>query len=613
MGWRNRFDPTRLGVDRLRERARRLADIRYLGQQVTQIRRTGLRSEVLVPIAALVILTVALGLSALSSETTQVAEVTTTPTSSGESSEIVSSTPVTAVPTGGSYPSPSLSPTPDILSSDPSSAPGFDETTSPYLDETTIAENNPVTGYPLPDDPLGVDPPLGGVPNVPPPPVGGTFPTPGSSQSESGEGTYPTLGPSLPIPTPALLPTTPPMLIPTTPPRAAGGSSNPNNPSYPAPEPTTRVPGNPTQAVPSASAETITPEQPLPGETSVSASATPETSPTVETTPLATSTPAATPTPEATLPPPTPTAPPARVISGNVRWTTANSPIVLTENHVLAQGSTLAIDPGVQVQLGPNVKLTVAGKLQANGASMVGTGGRWDGLVGTEGSSIALDNVQISQAGRSGTAISSIGGALAVRNSTIKDSGGGIVALGSALDLRNTYISGNAINGPVVNVQLPGKATTAIIGNVIGGNGTPAGAPQIALNAGNAAGPLTIEGNLIYGSPNNGPGTVITTQTPLTGSIRCNSFSGGSVGLQLSAQLRDTTGFNLPIENNAFSDQKTYGATGTIGFNVNNNWWNDPSGPADVTRNPQGRGVPVGVMLQFQPWLTARPGCAPGQ
>lgn len=599
MGWRNKFDPTRLGVDRLRERARRLADIRYLGQQVGQIRRTGLRSEVLVPIAALVILTVALALSALSSQTLEFAEATATPTSSGESSELIGSTPVMSATTtiSSSYPSPSLSPIPDIFATEPSGAPGLDETSSPYLDETIIA-GDPSGGYPYGDSgPQGVDPaPGGGVPNVPGSlPTAAGFPTPGDS-------TYPTPGPVAPFPTPV----PPPQLIPTT--RPQPPVTDDNDTSYPAPEPTTRLPGNPTQAVPSASAETITPEQPLPGETSVAASVTPETSPTAEAT-----TPAATPTPAPTLPPPTPTAPPSRVISGNVRWTTANSPIVLSENHVLAQGSTLAIDPGVQVQLGPNVKLTVAGKLQAQGASMVGTGGRWDGLVGTEGSSIVLDNVQISQAGRSGTAISSIGGTLVMRNSTIKDSGGGIVALGTALDLRNTYISGNSINGPVVNVQMPTKAPTAIIGNVIGGNGTPAGAPQIALNAGGAAGPLMIEGNLIYGSPNNGPGAVITTQTPLTGSIRCNGFSGGSVGLQLAARLPDATGFNLPIENNAFSDQKTYGATSTINFNINNNWWNDPSGPVDTTRNPQGRGVPVGVTLQFQPWLTARPACAPSQ
>jgi hypothetical protein len=65
------------------------------------------------------------------------------------------------------------------------------------------------------------------------------------------------------------------------------------------------------------------------------------------------------------------------------------------------------------------------------------------------------------------------------------------------------------------------------------------------------------------------------------------------------------------IENNAFERQSTYGATGTLAFNVSNNWWSDPSGPRDAGRNPQGLGVPVGVNLQFQPWLAARPACAP--
>lgn len=594
MGWRNRFDPARRGVDRIRERARRLADIRYLGQQVAQIRRTGFRSEVIVPIAALVILGVALALSALSSDTLDVVDATTTPTSSGESVEVVSTPTITST-ISASYPSPSVSATPDFIDVLPSDEPAFDETTSPFPDETTVADNG--SGYPgLDNGPQPVDPvPGDGLPDLPLPPV------------DSGGG----LPPSVPLPTTQLLPPTPfvPQPQPTAfvPPPSGGDDT-----SYPAPttglpsNPTAGLPGNPTPAQPST--QPITPE---PGETSVAV--TPGASVTAEAT-----TPAATSTPAPTLPPPTPTGRPAKVISGNVRWTTANSPVVLSEDHVLAQGSTLTIDPGVEVQLGPNVRLTIAGKLQAQGSAnapirMVGTNGRWDGLVGAEGSSIALDQVQIRQAGRSGTAISSIGGTLSIRNSTLRDSGGGIVALGTALDLRNTFISGNAIGGPVVNVQMPSKASTAIIGNVIGGNGTPAGAPQIALNANSAAGPLTVEGNLIVGSPGVGPGMVITTATPLTGSIRCNGFDSGNIGLQISARLPDTTGFNLPIENNAFSGQSTYGATGTLGFNVANNWWNDPSGPADATRNPQGRGVPVGVTLQFQPWLSARPGCAPSQ
>ncbi len=297
-----------------------------------------------------------------------------------------------------------------------------------------------------------------------------------------------------------------------------------------------------------------------------------------------------------------------------MRWTAANSPIVVNKDQVVPAGSFLTIDPGVEVQFGPGVQLSIGGTLRAGGNAaapvrLVGPNGRWDGIAGTPGSTIALDAVQVRQAGQSGTAVSSSGGTLLIHNSTVTDSGGGIVAVGSILDLRSTQITGNAIKGPAVNLLLPKQNGSAIVGNVIGGNGTPQGAPQLLITGEQEPGDFILENNTIVGEA--GPGAVVTSAAPLRGTIRCNAFNKGTIGLQLITSRPDASGFNLAIDTNAFAGQSRFGATGSVSFNLVNNWWGDASGPLDAQRNPQGRGVPVGVTLQFQPWLTERPACAP--
>jgi hypothetical protein len=156
---------------------------------------------------------------------------------------------------------------------------------------------------------------------------------------------------------------------------------------------------------------------------------------------------------------------------------------------------------------------------------------------------------------------------------------------------------------------LPKQDGSTIAGNIIGGNGTPQGAPQLLLTGEDAPGVFAIESNQIIGEA--GPGVVITSAAPLRGTIRCNSFERGTIGLQLSTQRPALNGFELAIDTNSFIGQARFGAAGTLAFNVANNWWGDPSGPLEPQRNPQGRGVPIGVNLQFQPWLLERPGCAP--
>ncbi len=621
MGWRQRFDPARVRIDELRERTKGLRDIRTLGAQVAHVRRVGLRGEVLVPIIAVLILAVALGLSALAPDSPgEIVLVDDTATSIAEAPAI---TDTVAAPTGtaeAGYPSPSVVPT--LATPDPAamigSTDGITDTAGITATDTIAEAQPPDEGYPIEgSQPQGVgQPPSGGVPStetdpLAPPPVGNP-PTSAGGVS-------------------------PDQLVAPTPPQAASGG-------YPAPlvqqpVPTVRVPqpaiprpNNPAPPVSPPQGEAPADDASYPGPDDAGTTGSDDagtagsddtgtTDPDQEQTPVPTSetqneTPAAPAvvTPTATPLPPTPTPRPAQVLSGTVHWTAANSPITVSEDQLVAQGAVLMIDPGVEVRFAPDVRLTIAGTLRAGGNAatpvrMVGPNGRWDGLVGTVGSAIALDGVALSQAGRNGTALSSSGGTLVVRNSTLTDSGGGIVSLGSVIDLRGTQITGNSIPGPAVHVVLPKQDGSIIAGNIIGGNTTPHGAPQLLLAGEDAPGVFALEGNQIVGD--GGPGLVVNSPAPLRGTIRCNSFERGTIGLQLNTQRRDLGGFELAIDTNSFVGQARFGAAGTLAFNVANNWWGDPSGPLEAQRNPQGRGVAIGVNLQFQPWLAARPGCAP--
>lgn len=609
MGWRQRFDPSRVRVDKLRERAKRLANVRTLGDQVAQVRRVGMRGEILVPIIAVLILAVTLGLSAIA-PSNDPGSVLTPGGSASAVAEASSAADASASASAGSYPAP---PTATLTGAYPSpessDTTGITETATLTATESVIVEGVPTpAGYPdAGSGPEGVgQPPSGGVPTQP---------------DQSGY-PNPTVNPGtgITIPTPQLIPPTTPPRLPIATPRPyvppastpRGSVPQPTSSSgYPAPTQTTAGGGtNPQPGAPTpqgATPDIPPPEAGTPVATDPSG-ATPEAG---NPTPQATPTPG---TPTATPAPPTPTARPAQVLSGDVRWTAANSPIVVTENQLVAQGASLTIDPGVEVRFAPDIRLEVAGTLRANGSAgapirMVGSDGRWDGVVGGAGSSITLEGVALRQAGRNGTAISSTGGALAVRNSTIADSGGGIVAIGSAVDIRGTQITGNAIAGPAINVQLPRQDGTAIVGNIVGGNGATPGAPQILIAGGDAPGSFALENNQIIGAA--GPGAVLTSDVPLSGTVRCNSFQGGPIGLQITTKRRDTGGFNLAIDTNAFAGQSRFGATGSLAFNLLNNWWGDASGPQDAQRNPSGRGVPIGVSLQFQPWLSERPACAP--
>ena len=100
---------------------------------------------------------------------------------------------------------------------------------------------------------------------------------------------------------------------------------------------------------------------------------------------------------------------PANTICSDTNWTLASSPVTISSSLTIAAGATLIIDPGVVVQLGAGVNLTVAdgGRLLAEGTSNApirftrsGASGRWghviiNGTVGSPESRIAYAHFEL--------------------------------------------------------------------------------------------------------------------------------------------------------------------------------------------------------------------------
>lgn len=671
-----KFDLRRLraiNVQDLRDRARRLRNIQALGDQVTRLRQRRFHAEYLVPLAALLLLVLALIISYApatplvverSRPTTVVANIQAT--SAARAPTLATAYPTASgINSGNGYPAGTATPglpTTGALSGAPETMSTTPISGTPAYPGPSAANNPAPIGTPIAGG-IGPASPTGNPPGAPAPTPALGGPSGGSSGSfvtpvvpvnpgNTGSG-YP--GPSVSIPSgpnpgvmpgPALIPTNPPPAGPPLPPlpprrspppppavvtpasrpaptstarRGSGSGTGGNSGSgYPgpannggaaSPSPQSRPRPPAATIAPAATSEPGATSGPVVAPTQPRAPASPRPS-----SPPATSTTAPAPPTPAPPPPPTPTAKPVGRVQG--RWAAAQSPIIVDKDAVVPAGAALQIDPGVEVRLNPGVDLVVEGQLRAAGTPgapvrFTGPNGRWGALIGQPGSAITLENTQVRGGGSGGTAISSGGGQLMLRNVLLTDGGGGIWTSGATIDIRGSQITGNDLGGtPALNAQMSRGTGAALYSNIFGGNRTARGTPQVRLIGGDTgSGPLDAQGNAFTSS--GGALLVIETKAPLGGTIRCNGFRGGTVGLQFNASTASAKGFALAVDTNAFEQQSSYGAASTIALGTSNNWWGDPSGPADAARNPQGRGVRIGVNVTFQPWLPARPTCAP--
>jgi hypothetical protein len=341
----------------------------------------------------------------------------------------------------------------------------------------------------------------------------------------------------------------------------------------------------------------------------------------------------AAPTVVTTPAPPPP--PPADVLRGNVRWGTAQSPIILKRDVQIAPGAELVIEPGVEVRLDPGVSIFVdGGRMLAMGlpdraVRFTGnTGARWSGLFGRPGSFIVMENAEVRGGGAGGTVMAVDRSELVVRASRFNDNGGAILLTDTRLEMLNSEVSGNDMPfGAALDASYGRGNFVTMRGNRFGGNRLSDGAPQVRIANSSTFETLNlaIDGNLMRGGATN---LQLTTNGPLKGDVTCNSLVGDSMGFNLRTQTPQVAPNGLPpmelrVQNNYIDGHippviPVYlryglgrGATSEIMLDMRNNWWGEASGPYEPDQNADGRGDSVGVNILFIPWLLEAPGCAP--
>jgi hypothetical protein len=403
--------------------------------------------------------------------------------------------------------------------------------------------------------------------------------------------------------------------------------------AYPPPE-TTAV-ATSTAIVPTVSAGATATRTPALFPAAATNVPSPEVSPTEQPTvaqiqPTRPPAPPPTPRPPTAIPSPTPI--PVDLLRGNIRWTAARSPIRLSRDQQLAPGATLVIEPGVEVRLAPGVSFFVEGTLYALGTAdrpvrfVANEHQRWEGLFGRPGSNIALEYTEIHGGGAGGTLLTSEGGNLVLHHAQINDNGGHVQVTDSRLEVRDSEIAGNDMPyGAAIDASYIGGGIVIMTNNRIGGNRQQAGSPPVSLNNQSAFETLNLDlqGNLLVGK--DAPDLVLSANGPLQGGLTCNALIGGTNGLSIRGETPQVPGFALNVRDNATEKHTppiipiylTYGigrgATSEIALDMRNNWWGSPAGPYEPDRHADGRGEAVGDNIEFAPWLTARPACAPVQ
>jgi hypothetical protein len=414
-----------------------------------------------------------------------------------------------------------------------------------------------------------------------------------------------------------------------------GGSLAQATTPYPGPEEATA--SAPTAAIPTTNRGTTPTRTPAVFQPAPTVAISPEVPPTEAPTvapaePAPTRLPAAPPTPRPPTPIPSPTPVPVDVLRGNIRWTAARSPIRLTRDQQLAPGATLVIEPGVEVRLAPGVSFFVEGTLYAVGAPdrpirfVANERQRWEGLFGRPGSNIAMEYTEIRGGGAGGTLLTSEGGNLVLRHARINDNGGHIQVSDSHLEMRDSEIAGNDMPyGAALDASYLSGNSVTLTNNRIGGNRQQAGSPPVSLSNQSAFETLNldIQGNLLVGQE--APDLLLFTNGPLQGGLSCNALIGGTNGLSLRSETPQVPGFALNVHDNATEKHTPpiipiylqygigRGATSEIALDMRNNWWGSLAGPYEPDRHADGRGEAVGDNIEFAPWLTERPACAPTQ
>lgn len=333
--------------------------------------------------------------------------------------------------------------------------------------------------------------------------------------------------------------------------------------------------------------------------------------------------------------------PTPQTLRGSVRWSIANSPILIQNDLLVSSGASLIIEPGVEVQIGRGVSLVIDGSVVALATAdrpvrftQIGGGDdprlRWESITGRAGSVIDLRNVTITGGGAGGTVLAMQSGRLSLQSARIVSNGGHIRIDDSFVIVRDSEISGNRMPyGSAIDITLsrggsdsPGS-DIVIVNNRILNNALVAGTAPLRITNLSFERParIEIEQNLLVGAA--GPNLALFTNAQLMGNVRCNTLIGGANGLSLRSDAPPNLSPMLNIRDNAIEAHEPpnnpfyrqfnigKGATSDLPLTMTNNWWELPSGPYEPAANPEGRGEAVGPNIAFLPWLPERPACAP--
>lgn len=508
----------------------------------------------------------------------------------------------TLFPSAGPSPTGATGDTPTTEQPAEASATPTDGLIGPFPPSASPDEGSPELPptYPGPNGPIGV--------GTPPPPLFETL-TPTFGRSTIGPlPALPTFNPSLPTAPSAASPTSPGGGRPTAT-SPVNEQITPTSEDYPKPtsgQAPTNIPAftdTPARVTPtSPGGATSEPGFPTDGPIE-----TPDDGATPTDEPGEPQPPTETPT-EA---PPTATATPAvAILRGNLRWTAANSPVRLSKDSLLAAGSTLAIEPGVEVQLAPGASLIVDGTLSAAGTAAnpirfrKGGEGNWGSLVINDGASANFSGLDVRGAGAGGVVVAALGGQTTITNSRFAENRGQILVAGGNLDMQGTVVSGPA---PFVANLTEGDTLRLKFNNIT--NTASDGATGVTVTSPTSDVTIDVQGNMFKG--NSGTNLLVNFSEPLTALFQCNSFVGGAVGLSLKSRHPTLDGSRIVINTNSFINHLNYGLAADVGVGAGNNWWGDASGPFEPTANPRGTGDRIGINGTFTPWLQSKPACSP--
>ncbi|MFZ9859130.1 MAG: PT domain-containing protein [Roseiflexaceae bacterium] len=342
------------------------------------------------------------------------------------------------------------------------------------------------------------------------------------------------------------------------------------------------------------------------------------------------------PTPEPTAIPeptatPTATPVPIELIRGEVRWSGEKRVLY---DVVVDQGATLIIEPNTTVFMEAGTSFYIDGNVRALGSAtapvrITSDGQAWGGMFVRAGGDVILIGTVLSRGGGGSTLMVAEQASVVMRDSQLNNNLGQIQLRDSAFTFENSTMRDNQLPyGAAVDAKFSYNSAFRMINSRVGPNIQAAGAPAVAIKTSGSATELTFELNGSLLTNQSGPNLQLESAADMAGSVQCNAFVAGDVGISLRTSTTQLPVFGLFVRNNAFEQHRgnrtnqyephqgntwrtLYGMTSNVAANAQENWWDHATGPYDPKRYTTGRGELAGVNVDAGNWLTVRPVCAP--